>query len=64
MRLELKKAILLWIIDNIDDFQIVNNFAKEFKPYIYGTNGEYLIGGESIYKFGQQAITLLKSEME
>lgn len=60
MNLELKKAIVNFIFDNINEFQITNATVKEFKLYIYNDQGNYLIGGEQVSEFISEAIKLLK----
>jgi hypothetical protein len=44
MLFHLKKSIILYIIENIEEFQLVNATIEEYRPYIYDTKGEYLIG--------------------
>jgi hypothetical protein len=51
MNKELKKAIILWMLDNQNEFQLVNATTKKFRPYIYDSEGEYLIGGEKVSNF-------------
>lgn len=63
MRLELKQAILNWIIENINEFQLVNACHKAFREYIYNAEGNYLIGGEKVSQFIDDAIKLIKREM-
>ena len=58
--MELKKAIIEWIIENINEFQITNECIKNFRQYIYDSNGEHLIGGEKVYNFINSAIELLR----
>ena len=48
---ELKKAIIDWYFENIDLFNRLNCCTKQFHHYIYGPDGNYLIGGENIYNF-------------
>lgn len=60
MKTELKKAIINFIFENINEFQINNVTVNEFRPYIYTDNGEYLIGGEEVATFINEAIKLLK----
>lgn len=59
MNKELKKAILVFILDNEKEFQIVNRSAKEFRQYIYTDKGEYCYGGEAVLKFIREAANLL-----
>ena len=60
MNIELKKAIIEWIFDNINEFQIVNNCVKEFRDYIYNKQGNYLIGGKQVSDFITRSIYLIK----
>ena len=60
MFIELKKAIILFMIDNINDSQLVTITQREFYPYIYNSDGNYLIGGEVVSEFIYNAAKLLK----
>ena len=51
MHKELKRAIVNWLLDNENTWQRVNECCKEFKPYIYNADGNYLIGGEKVADF-------------
>ena len=51
MRMELKKAIIKWMLDNENRFQRINECMKEFKNYIYDSNGNYIIGGQEVSDF-------------
>lgn len=59
MKKELKRAIINFILDNEKEFQLTNTTTKEFRNYIYNEKGEHLIGGEDVYNFIKDAITLL-----
>lgn len=59
MNIELKKAIVNYIFDNSNEFQIINATVKEFKLYIYNDKGNFLIGGEQVSEFISEAIKLL-----
>lgn len=48
---ELKKAIILWLLDNENKWQRTNECCKVFRAYIYDADGNYLIGGEIVSKF-------------
>lgn len=61
MIIELKKAIVNFIFENINEFQLNNAISKEFRPYIYDSKGEYLIGGKEVSEFIDNAIKLLKN---
>lgn len=60
MFIELKKAIILFMIDHINDSQLVNTAHDEFHDYIYNNDGDYLIGGEVVSEFIIDAAKLLK----
>ena len=60
MFIELKKAIILFMIDHINDSQLVTITQREFYPYIYNNDGDYLIGGEIVSDFIYNAAKLLK----
>lgn len=59
MLFHLKKSIILYIIENIEEFQLVNATIEEYRPYIYDTKGEYLIGWETVADFIRDACKLL-----
>jgi len=59
MKKELKQSIINFIFDNERKFQLTNTTVNKFRPYIYDTTGEYLIGGEDVSKFIEQAIKLI-----
>jgi len=51
MNLELKKAIFSFMCDHQKEFQLVNFTIDEFRPYIYNSEGNFLIGGQTVYEF-------------
>ena len=51
MNKELKKAIMIYMIENNSLFQLVNQTKDEFRQYIFLPSGEYCIGGEDVHKF-------------
>lgn len=57
--MELKKAIIDWLFDNKDAWQRVNACIEYFRPYIYNSDGNYLIGGEEVSEFIISANKLL-----
>ena len=61
MNKELKKAILNFILDNEKEFQIINVTFEKFRPYIYDSSGEYLIGGKDVAEFIRSAIKLFEN---
>lgn len=48
---ELKEAILLWLLENENQWQRVNSCTESFKEYIYNKEGDYLIGGKNVADF-------------
>lgn len=62
MHIELKKAIIAHIFENISDFQMVNNTTDKFRAYIYDSKGDYLIGGNEVYEFIRDAIELITTQ--
>lgn len=59
MNKKLKEAIIKFIFDNEKEFQITNTTVSKFHEYIYDKSGEYLIGGEDVKKFIDDAIELI-----
>lgn len=59
MLLELKKAIIDWLVAHENEWQRVNACHDAFRFYIYDNKGEYLIGGEAVSEFISQADDLL-----
>lgn len=49
VNLELKKAVILYIIENQNLFNRLNNVVNHFNRYIYDENWEFLIWGREIY---------------
>lgn len=62
MKKELKQAIINFIFENEKEFQLHNATKKEFKGYIYNSQGNYLIGGEDVANFIRDAIKLLTEQ--
>lgn len=59
MNTELKKAIISWIFENQNEFQILRACIQDFREYIFNSKGEYLIGGEQVTDFIKDAIKLI-----
>lgn len=59
MHKQLKKEIVMWMLDNENRWQRVNACVEEFKYYIYNPDGNYLIGGEEVADFIKKADKLL-----
>jgi len=51
MNQELKKAIVNYMFDNANQFQLVNSTIQEFRQYIYTPEGAYIIGGKEVREF-------------
>lgn len=56
---ELKAAILNWLLENETQWQRVNACKEAFREYIYNKGGNYLIGGETVAEFIEQADKLI-----
>lgn len=59
MSTELKREIINWLLDNEYKWQRINECHKAFRPYIYNSEGNYLIGGEEVSNFISEADELL-----
>lgn len=62
MQIELKKAIVEHIFNNLDEFNIINATVDKFRAYIYDSEGEYLVGGREVSEFIKQAIDLIRGK--
>lgn len=62
MKTELKKAIVDYIFENENEWQLQNSTTRHFRAYIYDAEGNYLIGGEEVADFIKKALTLLQDE--
>lgn len=51
MHIELKKAIVNYMFDNVKTFGLTNATTQEFKQYIYTPEGHYIIGGQEVSDF-------------
>lgn len=56
---ELKKAIIDWLFANKDAWGRTIACKKYFSPYIYDKDGIYLIGGEEVSDFIEEADKLI-----
>lgn len=61
MNKALKLSILNFICCNDREFQLHNATTEHYRAYIYDANGDYLIGGEDVSKFIDNAIKLLSN---
>ena len=59
--IELKKAIVNWLLENENTWQRVNSCHENFKNYIYDNNGNYTNGGEVVSRFIYAADKLIYS---
>ncbi len=62
MNTYLKKSITLYILENLDDFQLVNNTIENFREYIYSASWEYLMTGKETAQFIRDICKLLSSK--
>lgn len=59
MYMELKKAIIDWLIENKNEWQRVNACHEHFRQYIYDASGNHIIGGQTVSDFISAADKLL-----
>lgn len=59
MHKELKKEIIKWLLENENEWQRLIACTKEFRNYIYNDEGNYLIGGEEVSNFIEEADDLI-----
>ena len=59
MQKELKKEIIKWLLENENKWQRLNSCKEEFRNYIYDNGGNYLIGGEDVSNFINEANDLI-----
>lgn len=59
MKKELKKAIINFIFDNDKEFQLHHAVTNKFRQYIYDSDGNYIIGGEDVSNFIDEALHLI-----
>lgn len=57
--IELKKVIIDWLFNNKDKWQRTTACREHFRPYIYDSEGNYLIGGEEVSEFITNADKLI-----
>jgi len=62
MNIELKKAIINSIFEEINQFQLINLIIARYRPYIYDNDGNYLIGGKDVATFIEKAIKLITNK--
>lgn len=51
INVDVKVAIIKWFTENINRWQRVISCYNAFRPYIYDSEGNYLIGGKEIGEF-------------
>lgn len=61
MYLKLKERIIDWLIEHEGTWQLVTVCKEEFRQYIYDENGAFIIGGENVSNFINDAYKLLYS---
>ena len=54
-----KKEIIKWLLENENEWQRLIACTKEFRNYIYNDEGNYLIGGEEVSSFIEEADDLI-----
>jgi len=60
MNKELKRAIVNYMFDNANEFQLVNSTVKNFSQYIYTPDGNFCFGGEEVSDFISSVYNLIK----
>lgn len=61
---QLKYEIINWLFENENEWQRVNHCHDAFREYIYNKDGNYLIGGENVSKFIEDADKLIYGKEE
>lgn len=56
---ELKKCIILWLMNNENVFNRLNACIEHFRLYIYTPEGNYLIGGEDVADYIEELEKLI-----
>jgi len=51
MNKELKKAIVNFMFENENEYQLHNATTEKFRQYIYTPEGEYCFGGKEVGEF-------------
>lgn len=51
MHTDLKKAIIDFMFENKNEWQLVNTTKEKFRQYIYTPEGSYCIGGNKVANF-------------
>ena len=64
MYMELKKAIIDWLIENKNKWQRVTACHEAFRQYIYNNEGNYIIGGKVVSDFISAADDLLYKRVD
>ncbi len=63
MRTELKKAIIAWIFENLNVWQLENSCRNAFRQYVFTEEGNYCIGGEKVSEFIGKQIKLIQEDL-
>lgn len=61
---ELKKEIIMWLLEHENEWCRTNACCEAFREYIYNAEGNYLIGGRDVYEFITEADKLLYGRKE
>lgn len=59
MIIELKKAIFNYMVENHNEYQLINNTHEVFRQYIYSPDGNYCIGGKIVSDFISEVYKIL-----
>ena len=60
MNNDLKKAIVNYMFDNANEFQLNNATTEKFKQYIFTTEGDWCFGGKVVSDFINMTEKLVK----
>ncbi len=63
VNLKVKQAILNWLIENSNQWNTTAICKEAFNQYIHDANGIYLIGGQEVEKFIDDANALIFGDL-
>lgn len=60
MNQELLRAIIDWVFENKNEFQINSACIEKFRQYVYTEDGKYCYGGKKVAKKIDDVIKLIQ----
>ena len=60
MNKDLKKAIVNYMFDNANEFQLNSATTEKFRQYIFTPEGDWCFGGKEVSEFIKMAEKLVK----